>query len=804
MILRAAYVRFYRAFNYDYLRKRHPGYKPDPWDKMDDGSFYPYICLKVDPEFTAVVGANESGKSQLLQAIECALGKTKPTPADFCRYSAYFTVAETMRTPHFGLHFEEVTEEEARKLSGFFGFEGTENISSFHIFRTSLNQLELYINGQKHEVADSEVLSDLLPSVFRIDSNRALPNSVPIWFLISGGDRGGGELGLTRTDRMNIISPIIENASQILPTLQNSEDLATTIQNIVQGVPASKGLSGSEAESQLSQMKLAYDLLLTVGGIDVSAFDELQKALRNDAQGLANGIMAAMNDQLEKSVNLAKWWSQDQLFRLAITARDFDIVFTIRDRTGSEYSFAERSSGLKYFLSYLVQFLAHVNERDRPEILLMDEPDTYLSNQGQQDLLRIFHEFTVPTESGPGGQVLYVTHSPFLIDKNRADRIRVLDKGAGEEGVRVVRDVGRNHFEPLRTALGSFVGETTFIGNCNLMVEGIADQIYLARMSDILYRKGFAITERLDLNRITLVPVGAASNMPYMTYLARGRDFDKPAVIVLLDGDDEGDEAVKVLKRGGPRRKQVIRTDYVTQLKPKSIPDISSDRPKGPLDIEDLIPVEIGLSAAKEYHREMAIREPEEFPSVEAITNLLSESKGVLKAIQEGLEIAGSELHLEKIGFARHAVSVCEESESESAKKMRERFAALFSHLTKKQREAERERDQESVAARVDREKALFLRDRRAKATKADVAVLLERIESVVDQSIEGDALLTSIRRIRENFNLDRDLNDEIDDYTALRGQIETLKYAEVLSSQPEAQGQSSNGLALGTLAPNE
>ena len=786
MILRNAYVRFYRAFNYDYLRKRHLNYSPDPWDAMEDGTSYPYISLEVDPKFTAVVGANESGKSQLLQAIECALGKIKPTPADFCRYSPYFTVAETMRVPHFGLHFEEVTEEEASKLSKLVGFDSTENISSFRLFRTRRDQVIFYINGHVQEAVDSEDLTNLLPSVFRIDPNRALPNSVPISFLISRGEGGAGELGLTRIDRLNIIYPIIENALQILPELQNSTDLAPAIQNIVQGVPVPRGPSGTEAESQLSQMNLAYDLLITVGGIDISAFDELQKALRNDDQGLANGIMAAMNDQLEKSLNLAKWWSQDQLFRLAITARDFDIVFTICDRTGSEYSFAERSSGLKYFLSYLVQFLTHVNERQRPEILLMDEPDAYLSNQGQQDLLRILREFAVPTGSGPSGQVLYVTHSPFLIDKNRADRIRVLDKGTGDEGIRVVRDVGRNHFEPLRTALGSFVGETAFIGNCNLMVEGISDQILLAGMSDLLNRAGVANTEHLNLNQITLVPVGSASHMPYMTYLARGRDVNKPAVIVLLDGDREGDRAAKVLTKGGPHNKQVIRSHYVTQLKPNIISNISSDRPEGPLEIEDLIPVEIGLDAARRYLKEMEEEVPEGFPAKETVTNSLSKSKGVFKTIQEELAKAGVKLRIEKVGFSRNVLAVCEGNDSEPAQEMRSRFMALFSHLTAMQREAERERARESISARVDREKALFLRDRPSGATKADVVVLLERIESVVDQSIEGDKLLTNIRRIRDDFDLDRELSGMIGKYNSLKERIETLKYVELYASQPE------------------
>src|SRR5690606_3575261 len=106
------------------------------------------------------------------------------------------------------------------------------------------------------------------------------------------------------------------------------------------------------------------------------------------------------------------------------------------------------------------------------EMLLMDEPDAYLSSQGQQDLLRIFDAFAHPDEGGSRPvQVVYVTHSPFLIDRNHGERIRVLEKGTDDEGTRVVNDASKNHYEPLRSSFGSFVGETAFIGHCNLMVE---------------------------------------------------------------------------------------------------------------------------------------------------------------------------------------------------------------------------------------------------------------------------------------------------------------------------------------------
>lgn len=805
MLLRTAYVRFYRAFNYDYLRKRHGGYEADPWDKMEDGSFYPYISVDIDPELTCVVGANESGKSQLLQAIECALGKNFTDPADFCRYSTYFTVSEAMRHPHFGLHFDSLTDDESEALVKLLALPDDSNISSFRVFRTHPDAVTVYANNQEHKLPNDQLLKGILPSVLRIDAERAVPNSIPISLLENDQSRDAFAVGPRRSERWSLIDPIVHGAADLLAVLNDQQGFSEALRNTMQGASPPSSHSTREDDAYRAQLTLAFDLLVTVGGIHPSAFSELHKALRRDDEGLANGIVARMNAQLENSLNLARWWSQDNQFRLAIAVRDFDIVFTIRDRTGSEYSFAERSGGLKYFLSYLVQFLVHVRNRTRPELLLMDEPDAYLSNQGQQDLLKILQEFTLPTNDGNLGQVVFVTHSPFLIDKNRGDRIRVLDKGAGDEGVRVVRDVGHNHFEPLRTALGSFVGETTFIGNCNLMVEGLADQVYLAGMSDLLNRdEQIALTDRLDLNHVTLVPTGSASHVPYMVYLARGRDADKPAVVVLLDGDNAGTEAIKQLKRGGPHRKQLIRPEYILQVNRRELPDVGSDRPNGPLDIEDLVPIELGVQAAGNYFADMGVEIGDDVLSTEAVKQHLSKSRGVFEAIRKAVEEANAEVHLEKLGFARNVMEVCRSEQGELVCEMKRRFASLFRHITSRQRSAERERERDSIAARVDREISLFVRDRLPTATKSDVTVLLERISSVIDTSIEGDALMVGIRRLNDDLRLDRSPNDRIADLDSLRQRIERLKYEEVLASQPnlaETSSRSSSNSSIKSTA---
>lgn len=95
----------------------------------------------------------------------------------------------------------------------------------------------------------------------------------------------------------------------------------------------------------------------------------------------------------------------------------------------------------------------------------MDEPDAYLSSQAQQDLLKIFDLFANPeigSHLTQPIQVVYVTHSPFLIDKNHSERIRVLQKGNEDEGTRVVKDAARNHYEPLRSSIGAYVWRNHF------------------------------------------------------------------------------------------------------------------------------------------------------------------------------------------------------------------------------------------------------------------------------------------------------------------------------------------------------
>ena len=677
MRIQTVYVRYFRAFNFDHLRKHDPRATPKPWDLVGDHLFFPYVAVDLDSAVTCVVGANESGKSQLLLAIEHALSGEGVDASDFCRYSVFFGVDTEMRTPHFGLALTNLTDDESAIVTEAVGVDPKE-FDVVRIFREDGPRVIAYLdeNGP-FAIEEPTQMQEILPRSFRIDPGVPIPNSVTISYL-GNGDAGLEDDQPDRPARWAVLDPLLENMAALRAAIGQPQQMSELVSSTFGRVEPSSSLSSRERASRDKERRLAFHLLVTVGGINPAAFLELERALRREDEGFANGIVATMNAQLSTALNLRKWWTQDDHFDLQVAARDFDLVFTVKDRTTSEYSFKERSSGLKYFLSYLIQYLTAAAATDCPQILLMDEPDAFLSNQGQQDLLRLFQDFTEGRDSKR--QVVFVTHSPFLIDKNRADRIRVLDKGAGDEGTRVVRNVGHNHFEPLRSALGGFVGETTFIGNCNLMVEGISDQILLAGMSNVLRTQSRAKTECLDLNTLTVVPAGSASHIPYMVFLARGRDADQPAVVVLLDGDAEGSRARKALARGGPYNKRLIAPEFVFQIGTADVPDLTSDRPGGPVEIEDLVPVDLAVAAGEAYLLELGAVVPNAPLVLASVREDLTERLGVFACIQKRFAEVSTDVQIEKVGFARHVVAAAEGGVS-GTPLLADNFARLISRI---------------------------------------------------------------------------------------------------------------------------
>ena len=787
MKLSKVYARFYKSFNFDHHRKAHPEAEALPWE-MIDGDWYPYVQIPIHALVTTVVGANESGKSHLLNAIEIAISGEGFKHQDLCRYCDFFNVERGNDFwPHLGVAWEGVTPAERDAIRSEIPGAPAQ-FDSFLLFREGPNRLDVYIPGRGGKLElftlDDKAGSfgqSVLPKPFRIHSKVGLPGALPITENVAPEN---GRRPTSRAQRRGLL----EMAETVLDSWRSApgefpQRLPSLATNLVGMLSKVEQETITDPEERRLSYDLARRLLIQLGNVEPARLRELSEYLALGEDGHAAALASSINAQLERRLNFPRFWVQDKDFQIVVTPHERELVFTIRDRTGTQYTFDERSAGLKYFLSYFIQSQTHEPDPDRPEILLMDEPDAYLSAEAQQDLLKIFTAFAVPDDDARPVQVVYVTHSPFLLDKNHAERIRVLQKGNGSEGTRVISNASQNHYEPLRSAIGAYVGETAFIGACNLLVEGVADQVLLAGMSRVVQRSGpIGESEVLDLNRLVIVPCGSASHVPYMLYLVRGRDSDIPPVLVLLDSDKSGNEAMTVL-RTDPTMSRLVDPDFLMQVGDLGLDAVAGRSVAEP---EDLIPPELAAAAAERYFEQVSrFREGGAVVlDATALAAAFDGGAGIFDALKGVAKASGA--HIDKIGFARAVVEICEAPSGALATHVDTfagRMRALFAQLNQRRRRAEQERLREKATAKVERQRRIFVRDHPRGATKEQAVFLFERVEEALDQSLDAEAIRKELLALKHRFGLDGEALDPVPDFPGFLSRLAVLKDSLAIAS---------------------
>ena len=96
-------------------------------------------------------------------------------------------------------------------------------------------------------------------------------------------------------------------------------------------------------------------------------------------------------------------------------------------------NFGEKSNGFVWFFSFLA-FFSSFRGGDPPLVLLLDEPGHSLHGSAQGDLLRF-----IDRRLASHHQVIYTTHSPFMVPPAGPSAVRAVE--AGEAGSRVSTDL---------------------------------------------------------------------------------------------------------------------------------------------------------------------------------------------------------------------------------------------------------------------------------------------------------------------------------------------------------------------------
>ena len=237
----------------------------------------------------------------------------------------------------------------------------------------------------------------------------------------------------------------------------------------------------------------------------------------------------------------------DELFKYWSTNKNLEILFQIdkveetdnrnntrivehvldirvkNKRSGVSLPLGNRSKGFNWFFSFLVWFKKIQESKDNTYILLLDEPGLNLHAKAQNDLLQFL------TDLSANYQIIYTTHSPFMIETSKLNQIRtVVEHDNGAHISESVQEKDPNTLFPLQAALGYDLAQNLFVSPKNLIVEGIADLVYLNLISGVLQANG----KNGLKDGITIVPVGGADKVATFVSLLRGNELD---MVCLLD-----------------------------------------------------------------------------------------------------------------------------------------------------------------------------------------------------------------------------------------------------------------------------
>lgn len=548
--------------------------------------------VAVDPQVTCLVGKNESGKSTLLEALQ----RTNPTDtgAVFKEQRDYprWLLAAARRSRTVG---------DSRPITCWYALDEVDLAAVEAKLGPGVVTTETRIVQEKGYDSAAH------PRVEGVDSSTAVRNAMT-------------RVGLDDDDAASLgaVADLDELAAACAAAIEKTPDETATVGRLEELKAAAGSVSAADAVWAITgprEPRFFYfsDYSMLAGRIDLveltaagdsqgpgASAEQTARALLDLAGTTVADLTAdeygSSTAELESVSNLLteqvfSYWKQNDQLRVRIDvdrqivrseravngpygatlivdhiARHFLEIRVQDNRHHFTNNFSERSSGFRWFFSFLAAFTQfEETAADHPVVVLLDEPGLTLHAKAQADFLTFINDRLAPV-----AQVIYTTHSPFMVETGHLDRVRIVEDKGPEIGAVVSSEslsVSADSRFPLQAALGYDLSQHLFIGPDNLLVEGPGDLLYLDLLSHALVRGG-----RVGLDpRWRILPAGGASNIPaFVSLLGRGL-----TVTVLIDSGTEGSQRIRsALAATGHQDRNLVLVGQVIDAKNADIEDL--------------------------------------------------------------------------------------------------------------------------------------------------------------------------------------------------------------------------------------
>ena len=281
------------------------------------------------------------------------------------------------------------------------------------------------------------------------------------------------------------------------------------------------------------------ECLLKLLGFEARELSNLGRAAEPSA-GDQSGLKA-YQDQLDRrsyqlnaaSIRLTE--SINRVWRPNLDRADADRL-RVEDELGVEVELDQRSEGFQWLVSFFVVFFAEAADRHSNAVLLLDEPGLSLHGLKQREFR------TTVSRLGETNQLLYTTHSPFMVGPDELDLVRVVEMKERTTGTKVHTTVTASDSTallPLQEALGYDLAQSLFTQQRNLVLEGLTDYWYVEATAALLKAAG---EEELN-DKISLIPANNAGKVVYYATILHANNLK---VAALLDSDAAGEAAARV------------------------------------------------------------------------------------------------------------------------------------------------------------------------------------------------------------------------------------------------------------------
>lgn len=338
-----------------------------------------------------------------------------------------------------------------------------------------------------------------------------------------------------------------------------------------------------EVESELAHPEKHQDSLLSQF-VDVSRIapsDFVQASLPgSEPQKIAARRRVIENIETWLNPQFRQFYNTEES-SISIDFNSGIVTFMVKTNQGETLALNERSNGLKWALELYLDISSRGGfNNNRPLVYLLDEPGVFLHINAQKTLLNMFQNFA----NSEKVQLIYTTHSPYMLNiRENLYKIRAAVKD--ERGftklytaynTKISESCQNNSLTPIIEAIGMSMNSEfgPSKNRLNVVTEGISDYIYLTTMSQYL---------SIGLEELNFIPSVGAPNVKLLCEILLG--WNCP-YLALFDYDNAG-------VRDGEKLKKDLLFEYKKQY--CYVADVSEDEVntksyrENKVDIEDIM-----------------------------------------------------------------------------------------------------------------------------------------------------------------------------------------------------------------------